>query len=74
MVITLKVFATLRKKYQNVQALEIGEPAKVRDIFGIIDLNPEAVSIIMVNGIRVDIEKELIEGDTLALFPPVGGG
>ena len=74
MIITLKVFATLRQKYPNIQTLDVNHESTVADIFNIINLNPETVSIIMVNGISVKIDHVLAENDVMSLFPPVGGG
>lgn len=46
-------------------------PARILDHLGI----PHGqVSIILINGRHGKLDTALADGDTLALFPPVGGG
>jgi sulfur-carrier protein len=74
MKIRLKLFATLRENHPQEQQLSIPDDSSVLDILNAIKINPDEVSIIMVNGIIVDINHILRSADTLSLFPPVGGG
>ena len=45
MIITLKVFATLRQKYPNIQTIDVTHESTVADIFNIINLKSKNVSI-----------------------------
>jgi molybdopterin synthase sulfur carrier subunit len=46
----------------------------VRDILASLKIPEEDVSIIFVNGRDRDVDAVVRDGDTLAVFPPVGGG
>jgi len=74
MKIILKVFATLRKNIPNNQELKIEDHTTVAELISSLDLQENAVSIIMINGRIVKKDALLQEHDTLSLFPPVGGG
>lgn len=74
MKITVKLFATLRENREKEVLHDIDEGTTPKDIIEGLDIPLKDVTIIMVNGRRVDVETELKDGDVLALFPPVGGG
>lgn len=74
--ITIKLFATLRDQRFKVDVRELPEDSRVEDILRFLDIAPEEVAICLLNGqdVNVHIGHSLKDGDTLALFPPVGGG
>lgn len=74
MEVNVKLFATLRDGRFKEQTVELSDHSKVADVIGKFDLPFEEVAISMVNGRDVDNDYQLQNGDTLALFPPVGGG
>lgn len=74
MVITVKVFATLRKNHPQKQELEVPIGVKADDVLKKMNINSSEVSIIMINGIRTRNNEPLKENDVVSFFPPVGGG
>ena len=44
------------------------------DILARMDIPPEEVSILLINGFHQKPESPVKDGDIVALFPPVGGG
>ena len=77
--IEVRLFATLRehlpKETRGVKEFSISNNTsldKLIDMIGAIDKN---TLILMVNGRRKqDFTQILVQGDRVALFPPVGGG
>jgi molybdopterin converting factor small subunit len=75
MPIELKCYATLAPMTPgNADAFPI-KPGET--ILGLIDrlgFPHEEVKIVFVNGVTVDLDKPLADGDRVGIFPPVGGG
>lgn len=74
MKITVKLFATLRIGREKIMDLDVEETSCVSDIVNLLELPAGEVAIIMINGRGAELDSQLSENDTLALFPPVGGG
>ena len=74
MKILVKVFANLRDGREKEQIMELPEGATPKDVADSLSIPFSDIAIIMVNGRRVEGDMALLENDTLALFPPVGGG
>lgn len=75
MLITVKLFAYLRDYNVNKKfEYEVSEGTTVKDVVLSLKLPMDDVAIIMVNGRGKYLTYELLAGDVLALFPPVGGG
>lgn len=74
MQITVKLFATFREGRQKIQTLELAEGSTPEDIFKILSLEKSQVAILLINGRDGKPDSPLKSGDTLSLFPPVGGG
>jgi molybdopterin converting factor small subunit len=74
MKVTVKLFATLRLGREKEAIHDIEEGTRPKDIIEGLNIPLKDVTIIMVNGRRVNAETELKDSDVLALFPPVGGG
>lgn len=74
MKVTVKLFATLRENNEKEMDLDVSEGTTPLDIIKRINISEKDVSIIMINGRAKGLDTILKEGDTLALFPPVGGG
>lgn len=77
----LQVFlaATLRKYLPGYDAgtghaMEVPEGAVVRDVARKLDIPPEEIKIVMVNGVGARLDTPLRGDERVALFPPVGGG
>jgi len=74
MQITIKLFATLRKGRFEVKNLEFPSGTTVCSVIRELELPEKEVTLIFINGRHGDVTTTLSAGDTLSLFPPVGGG
>lgn len=74
MKITVKLFATFRTGRFDIEAREYPDGTVVEQIVDELELPREKLGIVMVNSRHVDLDRVLRDGDTLALFPLVGGG
>ena len=74
MQIEVRLFATFREGRQKVQTIEIAEGSTPEDIFKSLEIESSEVAILLVNGRDGKPDTCLKDGDTLSLFPPVGGG
>lgn len=54
--------------------MNIPERSTAADLLEIIAVAPDEVHLIMANGINVNADYIMREGDRIGLFPPVGGG
>lgn len=72
--VTIKLFATFRDGRFKVEERELSEGCRVLDVLQSINIKPEEIAICYINGKDANENRVLNEGDTLALFPPVGGG
>ena len=77
----LKIFlsSTLRKyqpDYDPLKGLEVefDEKRTVADLCTKINIPPEKIKVVMVNGKSAPLEYILTGEERVALFPPVGGG
>jgi sulfur carrier protein len=74
MKVNVKLFATLREGRFKEESAEMQDNSRVMDVIQKYNLPFEEVAICLVNGRDADNERILQNGDTVALFPPVGGG
>ena len=84
MKITLKLFASLtdylppENKYTNLVELEVAPDASIMQIITPLALPAKMVHLVLVNGKYVEPEQRLtqtlVEGDVLAIWPPIAGG
>ncbi len=72
--VTVKLFATLQKERFDVAEGEFPGGATVADIVRRYGVPEKDVTLIFINGRHGGLETVLSDGDTLSLFPPVGGG
>ena len=72
--IEIRLFATLRAGRFGRKTLDFPEGSKVQDVLDRLAIPPEEVSILLVNGREGEIGRPLEHGDTVSLFPAVGGG
>jgi len=81
--ITLKLYATLGTflppgAERNAIQLDVADGATIGEVLALQNVPRETCHLILVNGVfsppaRAG-EKELADGDTLAVWPPVAGG
>jgi sulfur-carrier protein len=74
MQITVKLFAMFRNGRFKVAEQRRPEGIACREIVLDLGLTEAEIGIALVNGRHVSLERCLEEGDTLSLFPLVGGG
>lgn len=74
MQIAVKLFATLRDGRFDSAPLELPAGSLVADALAAAGVPPEAAAVIFVNGRHAEPGRALSPGDTVAIFPPVGGG
>ena len=82
--ITLKLFASLtdylpaESKYTNIVALDIAPETTIMQLVERYRLPLKEVHLVLVNGSYIAPEnrasKTLVEGDVLAIWPPIAGG
>jgi molybdopterin converting factor small subunit len=72
--VTVKLFATLRKNRFDEKDFELPNGVTAGEIINMVAIPPTEVTLIFVNGRHSMPETKLTDGDTLALFPPIGGG
>lgn len=74
MKVLVKLFANLRDNREKEQLMDLEEGMVPRDVIEKLGIPFEDVAIIMINGKRKEADTLLLQDDTVAIFPPVGGG
>ena len=74
MQITVKLFATFRIGRFDIENRAYPAGATVADVVKDLDLPEQKLGILMINSRHVAIDRVLVDGETLAIFPLVGGG
>lgn len=82
--ITFKLYASLGeylpadKRQGNLMPLEVADGATIAEIVAPFNLPMKLVHLVLVNGVFVPPEERasraLVEGDVLAIWPPIAGG
>ncbi len=74
MVVTVKLFAVLREGRFQIAPQEYPPGTSIAAVLHDLRIPKEMIGVAMVNGRHADVDRELSPGDTLALFPLLGGG
>jgi len=74
MTIEVRLFATLRQGRLSRQSLELPPGSRLADVLARLDIGRHEVAIRLRNGLEAAWETALSEGDTVSLFPGMGGG
>jgi len=74
MKVTVKLFATFRVGRFKVEERDYPPGTNCRGIIADVGLTEQELGIVLVNGRHAPLDARLEEGDTLSLFPLVGGG
>ena len=72
--ITVKLFATFRNNRFKTAEQEHPEGTVCRQIIHGLGLTEAEIGVIMVSGRHAALDQVLRDGDTLSLFPLIGGG
>lgn len=73
MTILVKVYATLRT-YTGGEGTLYMDEAETEDILDKLGVPAKDVKNVIVNGRKRSIDYLLVDGDRVALFPPIAGG
>ena len=79
MLVNVKLFATLVRFKDGSRAgrpfeVELPEHAVVKDLIDHLKIPVEETRVVFVNSIIEEHHTKLKHGDTVGIFPPVGGG
>ena len=74
MQITVKLFATFRADRFAIENRDYPNGTTVHDIVKDLALPEQQLGILMINHKHVDLDRDLVAGETVAIFPLVGGG
>ena len=74
MTITVKLFASFRTGRFEIETGDYPDGTTVADVADRLKLPQSELGIMLVNNRHVKLERLLADGDTLALFPLLGGG
>lgn len=84
MQITFKLFASLSdhlpadRRRGNELPLQVHEGATIDEVMAPFNLPPKLVHLVLVNGHYIPpaerASRKLVEGDVLAIWPPIAGG
>ena len=74
MQITVKLFAIFRIGRFEIEVREYSAGTAVVGVVQDLELPLEKLGILMINHRHVDLDRVLVDGETLAIFPLVGGG
>jgi sulfur-carrier protein len=72
--ITLKLFASFRTGRVPVEACRYPVGTTVGDVVADKQIPVAEIGIMLINSRHVKLERELVDGDILAVFPLLGGG
>jgi molybdopterin converting factor small subunit len=74
MKVNVKLFATFRAGRFDIETRQYPDGTTVEQIIDELRLPREKLGIVMVNSRHVNLDREMCDGETLAIFPLVGGG
>ncbi len=76
MKITANCYATLAPNAPDTEdrGVELPPGATVTELLEVLGIDPQLVKLIFVNGVHGNRASVLKDGDSVGLFPPVGGG
>ncbi len=74
MSIKVRLFATLRHGRGKELIVDLETNPTPKKVIDGLDIPVEDVAILLVNGRDGTLTQLLMDGDTVSIFPPVGGG
>lgn len=72
--IEVRLFATFREGRDKIIYMNAEQHTTAKSIIDALEIPLDEVAILLVNGRHNQPDKEVQDGDVVALFPPVGGG
>jgi sulfur-carrier protein len=74
MELEIKLFASLRKFNPELEKIEVGEGTTIGELFDQAGIPTSEVAIVLVDGRHATLDHPLLDGETVAVFPPIAGG
>jgi len=74
MQVTVKLFASFRTGRTPIETREYPPGTKVADVVSQQGIPEGEIGIMLINSRHVHLDRELADGDILAIFPLLGGG
>lgn len=74
MKVTVKLFASFRTGRFDIETVDYPPGTTVANVADSLKLPRNELGIMMINNRHVKLDHQLTDGDTLALFPLLGGG
>jgi molybdopterin synthase sulfur carrier subunit len=74
MKINVKLFASFQIGRFKQELREYPEQTLIRTVVRELNIPEEEIGILLLNAVHTDLERQLGDGDILAIFPLVGGG
>ena len=74
MKVTLKLFASFRNGRFDIETFDYPPGTSVADVVESLGLPRKELGIMMINNRHVKLDHLLCDGDTVAIFPLLGGG
>ena len=72
--IKVRLFATLRNGREKEYLMDFNKFKTAKDIINSLEIHAKDVAILLINGMDRPLDYMIQEGDTISIFPPVGGG
>ncbi|MBN2295761.1 MAG: MoaD/ThiS family protein [Pirellulales bacterium] len=74
--VNLRVFATFRRYVNNAEEVEVGieKGDTVAEVLDRLGIPADEARIIFVDGRKSGLAKKLAGGETVSVFPAIGGG
>ncbi len=70
----VKLFATLRESRGKILDMDESEGTVIKEVTQKLDIPEKDIAILLLNGRDAKLSDPVSEGDTISIFPPVGGG
>ena len=76
MLVQLRLLGSFARFGSNLREgkLLLSEGARIQDVVDELGLPAQNIMLVLVNGQPASLNAELSEGDSIQVFPPVGGG
>lgn len=74
MEIEIKLFASFRENRFSKKRITVSDDITVSDIITDLEIAQDEVGVTMINGRHCSMESKFTEGDSLGIFPMIGGG
>lgn len=72
--VTVKLFASFQKGRFIVRQMDLAPESIVEDVVETLAIPRPEIGVVMVDGRHADFDRPLAAGETLAIFPVIGGG